>query len=269
MGVSKSKPTMSVGEKFCLKWNQFQENVSQSFRELRDNNDFFDVTLACEDDQQIEAHKVILSACSPFFRNILKKNPHSHPLLYMKNVKMSDLVSILDFIYHGETNVHQEDLDVFLATAKEMKLKGLTEESDSIKSINTERPELAKKVANTPINDREGYMKHYTDNVVEEKFDNTLSVIDTVDESLIDDSLIDNSFNYETTSNDETIQEMMVSTEEGLQCKTCGKLSKTKQNLRKHIETHLPSASHPCTYCGKIYRSTNSLQSHISRQHGQ
>jgi len=255
---------MSVGEKFCLKWNQFQENVSQSFRELRDNNDFFDVTLACEDDQQIEAHKVILSACSPFFRNILKKNPHSHPLLYMKGVKMSDLVSILDFIYHGERNVHQEDLDVFLATAKEMKLKGLTEESDSIKYINTERPELAKDVVNTPINDREGYMNNYTDNVVEEKFDNALNVIDTVDESLLD-----NSFNYETTFNDETMQEMMVSTEEGLQCKTCGKLSKTKQNLRKHIETHMPSASHPCTYCGKIYRSTNSLQSHKSRQHGQ
>ena len=161
---------MSVGEKFCLKWNQFQKNVSHSFRELRDNNDFFDVTLACEDDQQIEAHKVILSACSPFFRNILKKNPHSHPLLYMKGVKMSDLVSILDFIYHGETNVHQEDLEVFLATAKEMKLKGLTEESDN-KSVNTKIPELVKEVINPPVNASEGYNDY---DITEEKFDNSL-----------------------------------------------------------------------------------------------
>merc|ERR1712202_54678 len=107
--VSKRQSTMNVGEKFCLKWNQFQENVSHSFRELRDNNDFFDVTLACEDDQQIEAHKVVLSACSPFFRNILKKNNHPHPLLYLKGIEYSDLLPVLDFIYQGETSVAQED----------------------------------------------------------------------------------------------------------------------------------------------------------------
>ena len=62
-------------EKFCLKWNDFETNISAAFRDLREEKDFFDVTLACEDNQ-IEAHKVILSACSTFFRNILKRNPH-------------------------------------------------------------------------------------------------------------------------------------------------------------------------------------------------
>jgi len=251
---------MNVGEKFCLKWNKFQENVSHSFRELRDNNDFFDVTLACEDYQQIEAHKVILSACSPFFRNILKKNPHSHPLLYMKGVKMSDLVSILDFIYHGETNVHQEDLEVFLATAKGMKLKGLTEESDN-KSVSTKIPELVKEDINHPVNASEGYIDN---DITEDKFDNYLSVIARADESLIENSL---SFVSGTTFNDETIQEMTVSTEGGFQCKTCGKVMKIKQNLQTHIKTHLPSESHPCTECGKIYRSRHVLQVHKSQKH--
>ena len=70
-------------EKFCLRWNDFETNISSAFKEIREEKDFFDVTLACDDDQ-IQAHKVILSACSPFFRTVLKRNRHEHPLLYLK-----------------------------------------------------------------------------------------------------------------------------------------------------------------------------------------
>ena len=95
---------MASTEKFCLKWNDFENNISGAFRELRDDKDFFDLTLAC-DDNQIEAHKVIVSACSPFFRNVLRRNPHQHPLLYLKGVKyrevnkMSDLLTFPSLLY--------------------------------------------------------------------------------------------------------------------------------------------------------------------------
>jgi len=113
-------------EKFCLRWNDFEANISTAFRELREDKDFFDVTLACDDDQ-LQAHKVILSACSPFFRTILKKNKHEHPLLYLKGVKYIDLVAVLNFMYHGEVNVAQEELNSFLAVAEDLKVKGLTQ----------------------------------------------------------------------------------------------------------------------------------------------
>ena len=113
-------------EKFCLRWNDFETNISSAFRELRDDKDFFDVTLAC-DDEQIQAHKVILSACSPFFRNILRRNPHQHPLLYLKGVKFTDLQSVLNFMYQGEVNVAQEELNSFLAVAEDLRVKGLTQ----------------------------------------------------------------------------------------------------------------------------------------------
>ena len=90
-------------EKFCLKWNDFESNISGAFRELREEKDFFDVTLAC-DDNQIKAHKVIISACSPFFRNVLRQNPHQHPLLYMRGVNFTDLQSVLTFMYQGEVS---------------------------------------------------------------------------------------------------------------------------------------------------------------------
>merc|ERR1712142_5791 len=122
-------------DKFCLRWNDFETNISSAFRELRDDKDFFDVTLACDNDQ-IQAHKVILSACSPFFRNILRRNSHQHPLLYLKGVKYSDLQSVLNFMYHGEVNIAQEELNSFLAVAEDLKVKGLTQGAPSSSSKN-------------------------------------------------------------------------------------------------------------------------------------
>ena len=84
------------------------------------------MTLACEDGQQLEAHKVILASSSPFFEKILQKNKHSNPLIYLKGFQSKDFVSILDFLYCGEANVYQEDLDSFLAIAEEFQLKCLT-----------------------------------------------------------------------------------------------------------------------------------------------
>ena len=67
----------SSSEKLCLQWNDFKENITSSFKELREDIDFTDVTLACEDGQQIEAHKVVLTSSSPFFMELLKKNKHA------------------------------------------------------------------------------------------------------------------------------------------------------------------------------------------------
>ena len=117
---------MGTVEKFCLRWNDFERNISGALKELREDKDFFDVTLACDDDQ-IQAHKVILSACSPFFRSILRRNRHEHPLLYLKGVKFTDLVSVLTFMYQGEVNVAQDELNTFLAVSEDLKVKGLTQ----------------------------------------------------------------------------------------------------------------------------------------------
>ena len=113
-----------MSEKLCLKWNDFQDNVNSAFGSLRKENEFADVTLACDDGQQIEAHKVILAASSPFFQKLLRKSKHPHPLIFMMGMKSEDLVAIVDFLYCGETRIHQENIDSFLAIAEQLQLKG-------------------------------------------------------------------------------------------------------------------------------------------------
>jgi len=118
-----------TSEKFCLKWNDFESNVSSSFKDLLAERELFDVTLA-SGDGQIQAHKVILAACSPFFRAVFRRNPHQHPLLYLKDVRQADLASVIQFIYHGEVNVAQEELNSFLAVAENLQVKGLTQNQE-------------------------------------------------------------------------------------------------------------------------------------------
>ena len=140
---------MGSAEKFCLRWNDFETNISSAFKQIREDKDFFDVTLACDDDQ-LEAHKVILSACSPFFRTILKRNRHDHPLLYLKGIKYTDLVAILNFMYHGEVNVAQEDLNSFLAIAEDLKIKGLTQNNSTEQETNETKKDQEREASPPP-----------------------------------------------------------------------------------------------------------------------
>ena len=126
---------MSATDKVCVKWNDFQEDITTSIVSLRDDNEFTDVTLACEDGQQVETHKVILASSSLFFQNLLKRYKHSHTLIYMRGTKSLDLLAIVNFLYYGEANIYQENLDTFLNLAEELGLKGLKRENSDEKNI--------------------------------------------------------------------------------------------------------------------------------------
>merc|ERR1711988_1095247 len=124
--------TMGSSDNFCLRWNDFESNISTSFRELREDSEFLDVTLCCDNGVDVvQAHKVILAACSPLFRKILsrQKSTGQNPFLYLKGIRLKELRAVLDFIYHGEVNVAQDSLNNFLAVAEELAIKGLTTDS--------------------------------------------------------------------------------------------------------------------------------------------
>ena len=105
--------------------SDFQSVVSQSFSVLRQEADFYDVTLVIDDHTQISAHKLVLSASSDLFKSILRKNHLSHPLLYLSGVDSTSLGFVLDYIYQGEVEIYQNELDNFLEVAQKMKIDGL------------------------------------------------------------------------------------------------------------------------------------------------
>ena len=108
--------------------DQFETNALNTFRNLWNDQDFADVTLVTVDEQQIRAHKVILSSCSEFFRNIFLKNPHNNPLLYLKDIRYKELTMVIKFIYQGQCEIGQHELDNFLSTGKDLKVEGLMED---------------------------------------------------------------------------------------------------------------------------------------------
>ena len=251
-----------MSEKLCLQWNEFQENIKSAFRAFRDDNDFADVTLVCEDGQQMKAHKVVLAASSPFFQKLLGLNKHPHPLVFMRGMKSSDLWPILDFLYHGEANVFQESLDSFLAIAQEFQLRGLEgKREDKYETLGDEQQALHPKqfpVFDTIKNDPNTSLKGPTKKPLENK---TLALPNTFIGDFDDleakvKSMMEKSKNNYSNG-----------AQKADRCKVCGKEGKGG-NIKDHIEAnHLEGLSIPCNLCDKTFRSRNGLRIHNRNYH--
>ncbi|XP_076254887.1 zinc finger and BTB domain-containing protein ttk isoform X1 [Rhynchophorus ferrugineus] len=113
-------------QRFCLRWNNHQSNLLTVFDQLLHDESFVDVTLAVEG-QFLRAHKMVLSACSPYFQTLFMNHPEKHPIVILKDVLYSDMRSLLDFMYRGEVSVDQDRLTHFLRVAESLRIKGLTE----------------------------------------------------------------------------------------------------------------------------------------------
>ncbi|OAD58415.1 Protein tramtrack, alpha isoform [Eufriesea mexicana] len=120
----------SLAEQFSLRWNNFSNNLTSGFLNHFTENDLVDVTLAVEG-QLLQAHKLVLSVCSPYFKNIFKENPCQHPVIILKDIKYTEIESLLKFMYQGEININQEDLSTFLKVAQTLQIRGLTAEDTS------------------------------------------------------------------------------------------------------------------------------------------
>ncbi|XP_001951822.2 protein tramtrack, alpha isoform isoform X1 [Acyrthosiphon pisum] len=113
-------------QRFCLRWNNHQSNLLAVFDQLLTSEAFVDVTLAVEG-QMLRAHKMVLSACSPYFQTLFVGHPDRHPIVILKDVPLVDMRSLLDFMYRGEVSVDQDRLSAFLKVAESLRIKGLTE----------------------------------------------------------------------------------------------------------------------------------------------
>ena len=255
-------------EKFCLKWNDFQTNVSKSFSYLRKDQDFFDVSLISDDEKTVPAHKVVLAASSELFKNILRTADHSKPMIYLSGINQRELTHIMEYIYEGELNIYQNELDAFLDVAQKLKIQGL--------------------VGNGP--DLETQIHNKEENIGEETLDES-SYNDIQDVQFIKPEAINStgrdvksrwkSVNTRTLSlptmpkssssiyeeAKKAVDDIVMKTEDGWMCRTCNKTVKQSSQIRKHAETHIDGLSFPCQLCGETFRSRIQLGDHKRSQH--
>ena len=232
-------------EKFCLKWNDFQTTVSQSFGMLRKEEDFFDVTLVSDDDVQISVHKLVLASSSSFFKSVLRKSPHSHPLVYLSGVDSANLEFIMNYIYHGEVQISQEQLDSFLDVAQKLKVSGLI--SDGKEELyNKQQPNSKIQEIQDANLFKEEFQESFVDSIGLKHTKQATFAIATQEESEIRDK----------------VSEMLVKRDGNVICTVCGKAGRDTGNMKRHAVTHIEGLTYSCTICDKTYRSKRSLYFH-------
>ena len=142
-----------------VSWNDFSSSASNTIKNLIYDQDFNDVTIACEDDMQIKAHKVVLSSGSSFFKRVLVKNPHQHPLVYLKGVKYGQLKQMIKFIYLGEIKITETEVNSFIELGKDLEVEGIIDEPANKETIETNLPtsclDTSVKMIEDPVNNVE------------------------------------------------------------------------------------------------------------------
>ena len=249
---------MGNSEKLWVKWKDYQKDVTSQFRKFRETEDFTDVTLVCKDGQKFSAHKIILASSSPFFWDLLKSYHHSHPLIYMRGFRSQDMVAMLDFLYHGEANVFQENVNSFLEFAEELQLSGLNQTKEELMSKSDPakkgRPKkYVKRARSFPK-----YENSYTD--IDSKF------IEELEKTI---AITKESAGIELEELDSQINSMMEFSQVKVEgqgrmriCKVCGKEGQ-RSNVMDHIEAHhITGFSHDCGVCGKTSRYQHPILRH-------
>ena len=236
-------------EEFCLKWNDFQSNISKSFSTLRKEENFLDVTLVSDDQTQVRAHKVVLSSCSEYFKNILKQTPHPIPMLCLEGISSRELNNILDYIYCGEVNVYQDDLSRFLGIAERFKLQGLLSGENATKNCGnseTKTKVIKNEFEGNDINLAESEGEFVQNNEIVIKPEE-LANIKEIDAKLI--------------------KHLERDVKSKWKCMICNKVLRDKANAKRHAEIHFDDLKYPCLDCDVILKSRNSLWQHKKIKH--
>ncbi|XP_062544939.1 longitudinals lacking protein, isoforms J/P/Q/S/Z isoform X6 [Armigeres subalbatus] len=121
---------MDDDQQFCLRWNNHQSTLISVFDTLLENGTLVDCTLAAEG-KFLKAHKVVLSACSPYFAALLSQQYDKHPIFILKDVKFQELRAMMDYMYRGEVNISQDQLAALLKAAESLQIKGLSDNRSS------------------------------------------------------------------------------------------------------------------------------------------
>ena len=244
-----------VSRKANLSRDDFSSSVCNSVRNLINDKDFTDVTLVSENDQQIKAHKVILSSNSKFFKTVLTMNNHQHPLIYLKGVQHKQLKQMMEFIYIGEVQICEPEVDSFVELGKDLGVEGLVEEELEEYLGDVDPEQLIPKVElDSSIDEKDDMAYAFT-------IDDVVDVVDVVDgdtESPPKKKLK----RVKIKSEDEADGK-----DKHYRCTQCDFSTEHNVSLKKHRLSKHDAVRFQCERCEKSYTDSSALLRHKKAVH--
>ena len=261
-----------MSEKFCLKWNDYQSNWNRPLSELRNDNDFADVTLISDDKVKFSAHKVLLSSCSNMFKFILKSNNHANPLLFLGGISSVNLGFILDYMYQGEVKIFQEQLDSFIESAQKLEIEGLLGNSEDTEEDSKENISTGRETHETDIghllDEQNQHQPPQEKQVVRMNGNLAVNTRRLFSRTSAGERI--NVSNFNTEEIEDRMKELYKKIDGVWNCNTCDFTTGGKSSdIRKHVETHIDGLCYTCNICSKEFRLRRSLNHHKNSSHRQ
>jgi len=296
---------METPENVNICWNDYESHLSSSVKDLRNDTSFCDVTLVCEN-TQVEAHKVILSSFSLFFSRILHENPHPHPLIYLRNVTVKNLMETLDYMYSGKVEVALGDVNSLLDLFKEFEIKGFDFQTPKTSPSKTQKRKSSQST-HSPPSKKDGSLFSWAPDMSLADFSHdevknqvtSSSATTWIDQDVLDDMLItscdeDQSAQHnddiggsgdvseidlgtapieielpESNRKKEIDALIVTGNHKKFQCRECPYTTNNIRLLKNHIEAlHLPGIYIcPRPSCGKIFQTNKARRNHVLLKH--
>ena len=245
-------------EKYSLSWDNYSIHLRDMMKNMM-NDDFTDVTLVCEDKKYIRAHKNILSACSPVFKDIVKLEQSTKPIIYLRGINFSELESIMQFIYLGEATFYEERMNEFIAVAKSLEIKVLCNAENETNDDDSEQSRIDP-VASTDNSEEENVQSsHFMIHMQKENKDRRVRV--------------DRKYACEqcnkTYASPGALWHHRKSAHESVKyaCDQCDYQATTQGNLKIHIESKHEGVKYACNQCDYQATQQGLLKTHIDSQH--
>ena len=274
-------------EKYSIKWETYSVHLKTMMKELMMNEEFSDVTLVTEDKKELKANINILSACSPVFKDILKKEKNSNQIMYLRGIQFSELESIMQFIYLGEATFYEERIDEFLAVAKSLEIRELSNAEPKIKNEPDDEPTLSDPVTSTEEMGKEMLLSDHLAKQAPQKRSKVISVnskyeckpcqktFTTRAGLYFHNQSVHQGVKYACDQCDyqATRQSHLTvhieSKHEGVRyaCFLCYYQARDKSYLNKHIQSKHEGVKYPCNQCDYKATTQQNLTLHIKNKH--
>merc|ERR1712133_178456 len=236
-------------EKYNLNWPTYSDHLREMLHEMMKSNELTDVTLVCDDKRQYKAHKIVLSACSSVFKNIINDLPQNNSVIYLRGIQHQEMESILEFMYSGVAKFHQNRMAEFLNVSKNLEIneinKNIVFEDENI--LKNNKHDYKKLPIDQSLNTSE--IIHRDENVMEKEYEN-----------LSDYKKLAN------VPNHMEIQQEVVKLV-WYTCNQCGKQYNQNNHLKTHIQSVHEGVKYSCNHCEQQFTRKNSLNVHVKSVH--